>query len=565
MYIKIIQPVIMNGTKPGSPENQVSDIEVRLGDRPHHRALSLSSVASSSIAPTSIMGDLSDRSTNDSEDDQESSPKKVAEVDRYGFTGGTQYTDPSSDVTSVDKIRAREQKWLSMLNNWERWMSRRFPQVKNRCRKGIPPSLRGRAWQLLSGSKALYEQHPGKYAELLRAEADANCVDDIEKDLHRQFPFHEMFTERGGTGQQDLRDVLRAYSVYNKEDGYCQAQAPIAAVLLMHMPAEQAFWCVVAMCEHYLQGYFSPGLEAIQVDGYVMQSLLRKVSPIAHKHLEKNQVTPVLYMTEWFMCVFSRTLPWTSVLRLWDMFFCEGIKVVFRCALVLLRNTLGLSEKVKLLPGLYETMEALRKIDPACMKEERLMFEIVNLKISERDLEHEHKLQKIKWKKDKGSAPPISNIGKDGKRVYRYTPTYGTDTKYKHRTKSKKQINAISVNSLAIIEQASGARQKKKEAKVKKQHKKEKMEEKPEINSGKTEDTKKALTPNLNLRLPSNLKPENIPNHRRSPSGEPIVTMFSSANSNSENNAVHDITTNVDKNGLQLAGDENRIDEVTVF
>lgn len=24
------------------------------------------------------------------------------------------------------------------------------------------------------------------------------------------------------------------------------------------------------------------------------------------------------------MCIFARTLPWASVLRVWDMFFCEG-------------------------------------------------------------------------------------------------------------------------------------------------------------------------------------------------------------------------------------------------
>ena len=32
-------------------------------------------------------------------------------------------------------------------------------------------------------------------------------------------------------------------------------------------------------------------------------------------------------MTEWFMCVFTRTLPWTSVLRVWDIFFCEGTTI----------------------------------------------------------------------------------------------------------------------------------------------------------------------------------------------------------------------------------------------
>ena len=38
--------------------------------------------------------------------------------------------------------------------------------------------------------------------------------------------------------QQDLYRVLKAYTLHRPEEGYCQAQAPIAAVLLMHMPAE---------------------------------------------------------------------------------------------------------------------------------------------------------------------------------------------------------------------------------------------------------------------------------------------------------------------------------------
>nr|BAA81906.1 HrPET-1 [Halocynthia roretzi] len=415
----------------------------------------MSSLASSSYAATSIMGDLSDSQSLNSSDGEENVDSSKIVTDRFGFTGGNQYTDPKLNQMSVEKIRFREQKWLSMLNSWDKWMAKRFPQVKNRCRKGIPSSLRGRAWQLLSGSKALYEQNPGKYEEYLKMQPDQNCVEDIEKDLHRQFPFHEMFVQKGGTGQQDLRDVLLAYSVYNREDGYCQAQAPIAAVLLMHMPAEQAFWCIVAMCEHYLQGYFSPGLEAIQVDGLVMQGLLRKVSGVAYKHLEKHQVSPVLYMTEWFMCVFSRTLSWPAVLRLWDMFFCEGIKVIFRCALVILRNTLGSSDKLKKMTGLYETMEALRKIDKDYIREDRLMFEIVNLKINERDLEHENKLQKIKWKKENKGQHPSTGVPRDGKRVYRYTPTYRkSEIGSRHNGKSKSQnISTISANSSFIMQQ----------------------------------------------------------------------------------------------------------------
>lgn len=72
--------------------------------------------------------------------------------------------------------------------------------------------------------------------------------------------------------------------------------------------------------------------EAIQLDGQILFSLLHKVSPVAYKHLSKQKIDPILYMTEWFMCAFSRTLPWSSVLRVWDMFFCEGRGLLLQAA-----------------------------------------------------------------------------------------------------------------------------------------------------------------------------------------------------------------------------------------
>lgn len=67
--------------------------------------------------------------------------------------------------------------------------------------------------------------------------------------------------------------------------------------------------------------------EAIQLDGEILFALLRRFSPIAYRHLDKHKIDPILYMTEWFMCAFSRTLPWASVLRVWDMFLCDGNSV----------------------------------------------------------------------------------------------------------------------------------------------------------------------------------------------------------------------------------------------
>ncbi|CAF5105997.1 unnamed protein product, partial [Rotaria sp. Silwood1] len=108
-------------------------------------------------------------------------------------------------------------------------------------------------------------------------DSDPRVLDDIKKDLARSFPDHEMF--RGDAlGQHSLYDVLRAYAVHDPDVGYCQAQAPIAAILLMHLPPEQAFWVFVQINEEYVKGYFSDGLHAIKEDALATELLIQRIS-----------------------------------------------------------------------------------------------------------------------------------------------------------------------------------------------------------------------------------------------------------------------------------------------
>ena len=139
-------------------------------------------------------------------------------------------------------------------------MGNNYKKIRERCRKGIPASVRPRAWLFLCGGHLLMKRKPELFSKYASQEGDPRWVEDIRKDLHRQFPYHEMFMSQDGYGQQDLLQVLKAFSILNPEIGYCQAQAPLAAFLLMHMPAEQAFWCLVAVCEKYLTGYYSQGM-----------------------------------------------------------------------------------------------------------------------------------------------------------------------------------------------------------------------------------------------------------------------------------------------------------------
>ncbi|KAF6020710.1 TBC1D10B [Bugula neritina] len=216
-----------------------------------------------------------------------------------------------------------------------------------------------------------------------------------------------MFADNGGVGQQNLYNVLRAYTAYNPSEGYCQAHAPLVSVLLMHMAEEQAFWCLVAMLDNYLKGYYGGQLEEVGNDGATLLNLLHIVHPKLHKRMLAANIDAPLFMVEWFMCLFARDLPWPSVLRIWDIFFCEGVKILFRVALVLLRHCTAHLSKIP--RELYELLSCLKikNMPREILQAEFLITEAFKLPIKDSDMSREHKKvvrQKIKKSKSAQSS-----------------------------------------------------------------------------------------------------------------------------------------------------------------
>lgn len=62
----------------------------------------------------------------------------------------------------------------------------------------------------------------------------------------------------------------------------------------------------------------------MQLDAEVFMALLRRLLPRVYKHLQQVGVGPLLYLPEWFLCLFTRSLPFPIVLRIWDAFLSEG-------------------------------------------------------------------------------------------------------------------------------------------------------------------------------------------------------------------------------------------------
>ena len=59
--------------------------------------------------------------------------------------------------------------------------------------------------------------------------------------LGRTFPSHPYFTSQLGSGQLALYNLLKAFSLLDKEVGYCQGLSFVAGVLLMHVSMMRRF------------------------------------------------------------------------------------------------------------------------------------------------------------------------------------------------------------------------------------------------------------------------------------------------------------------------------------
>lgn len=130
--------------------------------------------------------------------------------------------------------------------------------------------------------------------------------------------------------------MLKAYAQYNPDVGYCQGMGLLVGMMLMIMPAEDAFWLLVSTVDKYLQGIYSSNLDRIRMHASVFEYLLSRHLPRLYKHLKKHDIAPIVYITPWFMTLYTMSLPWPTVLRIWDMFYFDGVKSLFRVGLAIL-------------------------------------------------------------------------------------------------------------------------------------------------------------------------------------------------------------------------------------
>ncbi|XP_028756763.1 TBC1 domain family member 2A-like isoform X2 [Neltuma alba] len=203
--------------------------------------------------------------------------------------------------------------------------------LKKLIRKGIPPSLRPKVWFSLSGAAKKKSTVPESYYDDLTKAVEGKvtaATRQIDHDLPRTFPGHPWLDTT--EGHAALRRVLV---------GYCQGLNYVAALLLLVMKTEEdAFWMLAVLLENVLvNDCYTNNLSGCHVEQRVFKDLLAKKCPRITAHLEALEFDVSLVATEWFLCLFSKSLPSETTLRVWDVMFYEGAKIMFNVALAIFK------------------------------------------------------------------------------------------------------------------------------------------------------------------------------------------------------------------------------------
>jgi TBC1 domain family member 8/9 len=116
-------------------------------------------------------------------------------------------------------------------------------------------------WPLIANISSVRSKGPVQYADLVRtfANRDSISASQVEKDLRRTFPHNAVI--QSDENIQKLRRVLVVYSFVDPDIGYCQSMNFIAALLLLHLSEEDAFWTLTRLLEDIMPpGYYTQNM-----------------------------------------------------------------------------------------------------------------------------------------------------------------------------------------------------------------------------------------------------------------------------------------------------------------
>ena len=142
-----------------------------------------------------------------------------------------------------------------------------------------------------------------------------------------------------------------------------------AFLLLAGLDEEDAFWCLIALVDRVVPGYFSEGMAAAKLDQRVFARLLHAHLPAVGLHLESlapDDIVTGIISSQWLLTLFVNVLPARATMRVWDRVFAARDRApLFAACIALLEPNAAavldagdMGEAIELLQGLGDVVSS---------------------------------------------------------------------------------------------------------------------------------------------------------------------------------------------------------------
>ncbi|OMJ76025.1 hypothetical protein SteCoe_24694 [Stentor coeruleus] len=232
--------------------------------------------------------------------------------------------------------------------------SQQFPgKFKRLLISGPPADLRWEVWKSCVGYVTKKPENTNIDPEFLQL---------IEKDIDRTFPFHPFFAN--GNHIKDLGEVLKNFVLMNPELGYCQGMNYLAGILLITSNGniEEASAMMDAMIQKlHGKALFEPSFPKVMELVQTFSKTFKEKIPSLHNHFLTIELDNNLWLTKWFMTLFSYSFKHQVVIRLWDVILATNLNFMTNLTISILQN-LKKSLESKSLDQMLEFIQELRNI-----------------------------------------------------------------------------------------------------------------------------------------------------------------------------------------------------------
>ena len=273
-------------------------------------------------------GQLKNKRSNGKDDSQNGDNKLARSTSSTNDSLCSNSNESTNQRDSFSAVKVEElwRTWSDIITGWAQYAKKQNyirDLMVQHC--GIPEHFRPLAWQLLAFSTNP-EPHAAlltlreQYAQLSRQTSSHEKA--IKRDVQRTYPEHPFFQSEDN--QMSLFSIIKAYSLYDKEVGYCQGSAFLAGLLLMqNLPEEDAFCVLVQLMQRphlRLRDLYKPTMSELSLRIFLLERCLEEHLPRLYEHLMAQGVHLSTFATQWFLTLFAAVLPLSLSAVVMDLF-----------------------------------------------------------------------------------------------------------------------------------------------------------------------------------------------------------------------------------------------------